>query len=192
MQLIRASAYRRMPWKNGGGETAEIAVFPPQSALDAFDWRISMAHVESDGPFSSFANVDRSLAIVAGVGLRLNIDGREPIELTPASAPVAFPADVPTTVALLAGAITDLNVMSRRGRFTHRLRRMELPGVRPIERTARSTFLICAGGSLRAESGTERLALAPGDTLACGEAGPAIVVTPEGAASLFIVELTSC
>ena len=26
--ILRAKDYRRMPWKNGGGETVEIAVFP--------------------------------------------------------------------------------------------------------------------------------------------------------------------
>ncbi len=43
-----------MPWKNGGGETAEIAVFPPSADLSEFGWRISMATVSSDGPFSAF------------------------------------------------------------------------------------------------------------------------------------------
>ena len=50
-----------MPWKNGGGETAEIAVSPPGAALDDFDWRLSMARVETDGPFSAFPGIDRTL-----------------------------------------------------------------------------------------------------------------------------------
>ena len=30
-----------MPWKNGGGETTEIAVSPPGAGLDDFDWRVA-------------------------------------------------------------------------------------------------------------------------------------------------------
>ncbi len=59
MRVIRSTDYRRMPWKNGSGETAEIAIWPDGVALDAFDWRISMARVAADGPFSAFAGVDR-------------------------------------------------------------------------------------------------------------------------------------
>ncbi len=51
MQILRASDHRVMPWKNGGGSTTEIAVFPIDSGLDAFDWRVSMATVAADGPF---------------------------------------------------------------------------------------------------------------------------------------------
>ena len=41
MRILRAPDYRRMPWKNGGGETTEIAVFPAGAGLDDFDWRVS-------------------------------------------------------------------------------------------------------------------------------------------------------
>ena len=76
MRILRASTYRRMPWKNGGGETTEIAVSPEGAGLDDFAWRISMARVDGDGPFSAFAGVDRTLSILEGEGLRLEIAGR--------------------------------------------------------------------------------------------------------------------
>jgi environmental stress-induced protein Ves len=47
-----------MPWKNGGGETTEIAVFPDGAGLSDFDWRVSMARVDGDGPFSSFPGIE--------------------------------------------------------------------------------------------------------------------------------------
>ena len=68
MRILRAESYRRMPWKNGGGETTEIAVSPEGAGLDDFDWRVSMARVESSGPFSLFAGIDRTLAILEGEG----------------------------------------------------------------------------------------------------------------------------
>jgi uncharacterized protein len=51
MRVLTPSDYKRMPWKNGGGETTEIAVFPPGASLDAIAWRLSMASVAADGPF---------------------------------------------------------------------------------------------------------------------------------------------
>ncbi|WP_171524369.1 HutD family protein, partial [Acinetobacter baumannii] len=49
MHVIRSRDYRRMPWKNGGGETTEIIVQPTGASLDDFDWRFSMARVGSSG-----------------------------------------------------------------------------------------------------------------------------------------------
>ena len=68
MRILRAGNYRRMKWKNGGGETTEIALFPENAGLNDFDWRISMARVESAGPFSLFPGVDRTLSILEGEG----------------------------------------------------------------------------------------------------------------------------
>ena len=123
MTLLRASDYKRMPWKNGGGETVEIAIFPPGSSVDDFDWRISMATVASDGPFSIFPGIDRTLSILEGNGMALEIAAADPLLLTMESAPLPFPADVPVNATLPDGAITDLNVMTRRSTFRHAVRR---------------------------------------------------------------------
>ena len=48
MRILRAEDYRKMRWKNGGGETAEIAVFPQNAGLDDFGWRVSVATVEAE------------------------------------------------------------------------------------------------------------------------------------------------
>ena len=81
MRIIPAGSYRRMPWKNGGGETIEIAVSPEGATLDAFDWRVSMARVERPGPFSVFIGVDRTLALLDGEALALRIGNHAAIEL---------------------------------------------------------------------------------------------------------------
>src|SRR5580704_9253002 len=79
MRLLPAGQHRRMPWKNGGGETTEIAVAPEGAGLDALDWRVSMARVATDGPFSAFPSIDRTLSVLAGVGIALAIAGRPEI-----------------------------------------------------------------------------------------------------------------
>ena len=123
MKILRASDYKRMPWKNGKGETVEIAVFPPDASIDDFDWRISMATVAEDGPFSVFEGIDRTLSVLTGEGVVLSVDGAESVELRPSSAPHAFPADARTAARLLDGPVTDLNVMTRRDAFRHHVKR---------------------------------------------------------------------
>lgn len=123
MRILRASDHRQMPWKNGGGVTTEIAISPPGAMVGDFDWRVSMAKVPSSGPFSSFANIDRVLAILEGE-MRLAIDGAEAQLMDPSSPALAFPADVPTSAEVIR-EVTDLNVMVRRGRFSASVRRLD-------------------------------------------------------------------
>ena len=131
MRILRAADHRRMPWKNGGGETTEIAVFPEGAGLDEFDWRVSMARVDVDGPFSSFPGIERTLAILEGAGLILNVHGRGSKLMTQQSEPYPFPADVPTSAALVAGTVLDFNVMSRRDKVVHRVQRRHRASTTP-------------------------------------------------------------
>jgi hypothetical protein len=121
VKLIRASDCLTTPWKNGGGSTTEIAAEPAGASLDTFDWRISMASVAADGPFSEFPDIDRTLAVVKGNGLVLTIGNDAPVTLDCGSDPIGFAGDTATSARLIAGEITDLNVMTRRRRFSHRL-----------------------------------------------------------------------
>lgn len=92
----------------------EVAVGPLLVADDesSWSWRVSVATVDQDGPFSSFPNVDRTLVVVEGDGLELQV-GSHRFSALP-SCPVNFPGDEPTTATLLNGPVRDLNVMVRR------------------------------------------------------------------------------
>ena len=127
MKIIRARDCRTTPWKNSGGSTTENAVAPADASLEDFDWRISMAQVTSDGPFSEFTGIDRTLAVIKGEGLELTIRGNAPAVLDRGSDPISFPGDVPTSARLTVGEVVDLNVMTRRRRFSHRMRRIREP-----------------------------------------------------------------
>ena len=124
MEIVRAEECRVMPWKNGGGSTTEIAAAPEGASLETFDWRISMARVASDGPFSNFPGIDRTLAIVKGNGMILTIGSDAPVTLSSGTEPASFAGDTPTSARLTNGEIIDLNIMTRRDRFGHRLRRI--------------------------------------------------------------------
>jgi hypothetical protein len=59
MRLIRHADLQPLPWKNEGGITREVAIFPPGADMNGFLWRVSTASVASDSPFSVFPGVDR-------------------------------------------------------------------------------------------------------------------------------------
>ena len=124
MRIIRAADCKVMPWKNGGGTTTEIAVAPEGASLGDFDWRISMAHVGQDGPFTSFPGIDRTLSVLTGNGIRLAFGDGETVSLDRATKPFFFAADRAVDGVLVDGAIDDLNVMSRRGAWSHSVERL--------------------------------------------------------------------
>jgi environmental stress-induced protein Ves len=165
MRIIRSADYRRMTWKNGGGETREIAISPPGAALDGFDWRISMARVAADGPFSLFPGIDRTLAILDGRGIRLAIAGRAPVDLLADSDPVSFPGDVPTASVLIDGPVTDLNVMTRRGVVTHEMIRHRLAAPVDLVIDAQAALLLCHAGSVQVETPDGTIGLGALDSL---------------------------
>lgn len=111
-----------MPWKNGGGETLEVAIFPPGASVDAFSWRVSMARVDASGPFSLFSGTDRILAVLEGA-MNLIVAGR-PVRLSPTSAAHEFPGDAPAHAEVIS-TVTDLNVMIRRGEFSARVHKLQ-------------------------------------------------------------------
>ncbi len=161
--LLPASLHRRMAWKNGGGSTTEIAVSPAEADLAGFDWRISMARIDRDGPFSLFQGVDRTLVVLEGKGIVLGGLEDGPRVLMPVSEPLAFPADRSVHCALIEGPTTDLNVMTRRGRFHHVLRRLTRDHAE-IDLDADTTILI-AGGPLTAQTDQTNVTLSKHDAL---------------------------
>lgn len=114
-RVLSPADFRRMPWKNGGGTTTEIAAFPPGAGLESFAWRVSMADVDRDGPFSIFSGVDRTLVLLEGRGIRLTGDG-EPVDLRATFEPIDFSGDLDLMCTLVAGPIRDFNLLVRRGK----------------------------------------------------------------------------
>ena len=134
--LIPFAGLSPVPWKNGGGSTTEIAIGPPDSGFEDFDWRVSLATIEKDGAFSSFPGVDRTLALVEGHGMTLEIDG-EPTLVTETEPVVSFEGSEEVVAKLSRGPSTDFNAMTRSERCYHTFGRRWLAG----DSTASSTFV---------------------------------------------------
>lgn len=122
MRRLRSSDYRRMPWKNGGGTTTEIAIEPKEAGLagERFLWRVSIADVASDGPFSRFDGYDRHIMLLEGGGMTLDAGPHGRFTLAPL-VPQPFSGDWNVTGTLTAGPVRDFNLMVDRARASSML-----------------------------------------------------------------------
>jgi uncharacterized protein len=185
MRILRQSEFRVMPWKNGGGEMIDIIASPEAASLDAFDWRVSMARVVRDGPFSVFPGIERSMILLEGEGLTLIIEGHGETRLTRQSPPFVFPGDAATRSRLVAGPILNLNVMTRRGRIAAAVTRHRTAHPQQCD-PKRATLLVL----LRGATGTiGKEPMQDGDAVLLAEADPVMTLVPHGAAEIILVAL---
>ena len=105
--------YRQTAWKNRGGRTTELAVHPHAADFAHFAWRVSVADVTKDGPFSIFDGVDRTLVLLRGAGVKLATD-EATLEIRAPFEPVTFSGDLRYECSLYAGPVQDFNLMVRR------------------------------------------------------------------------------
>lgn len=186
LRLLRAQGHRVMPWKNGLGSTTEIAISPRGASLDNFDWRISMAYVVEDGPFSIYDGIDRTLAVIEGEGIVLDVDGLPDARLTLDSEPLAFPADVPARSRLIGGRVRDLNIMTRRRVCSHRLRRIRTRTPVEVVPEGLTTLVISRATHLAVACQDRANNAVLGLDDAAYVEGP-VTLTPDGAAEFYIV-----
>ena len=140
-RMLRSADYVVRPWKNGGGTTRDIAVSPPGASLDTFDWRLSLAQVDRNGPFSRFDNVDRTIVLLNGA-MTLHERGRR-IDLV-LDEPFAFAGERAIEATVAGGSTLDFNVMTRRGRASHTARRESFSKLTHVEPRAGSTVVLFA------------------------------------------------
>ena len=189
IHLLRADERVPVPWKNGSGVTREVAVRPPGSALDQFDWRLSIAEVRAGGPFSSFPGIERSLVVLQGC-LSLSIGDGPATRITAGSAPVRFAGDVPAFAEPLGGAVTDLNVMTRRGRFSARVTRHLVPGSTTLVLHPGTTVLL-ALSRLRIRCRATDAALVELDALLIEGEARCDIIAASGAAAYYVIEISA-
>ncbi|MFD3554683.1 HutD family protein [Streptomyces goshikiensis] len=113
VRVLRAADRAAAVWKNGGGVTREIAAWPESAGTGDFEWRVSLADVAADGPFSGFPGVDRTLTLAEGAGMDLTVAGAHRL-VDERYAPRHFAGDAPTDCRLLDGPVLNFNVMYRR------------------------------------------------------------------------------
>lgn len=188
MKVLRADGYATVPWRNGGGTTREIAVYRDQRRHEDFLWRLSVATVAQPGPFSRFEGVDRTIALIDGEGMTVR-SAVQSATLIPGAPPFSFDGGTKFDCELLGGPTVDLNAMTRRGFFTHALRREEFVGRMTFQGAAERTFLV-VGWSSGLSLGN-RDSLHPLDTVADIDQGASLELHSDRPAEIFIVELAA-
>lgn len=114
LTILRAAQRVATRWKNNGGATREVAAFPSGSGFDDFAWRVSIADVESDGPFSRFDGIDRTIVLLGGDGMTLALDGAREHRLRQPFVPFEFSGETDVDGRLENGPTLDFNLMVRR------------------------------------------------------------------------------
>lgn len=186
--VLRAAQRAAVPWKNGGGLTREVAVHPRGSDFASFDWRVSIAEIAAPGPFSVFPDIDRRMVVLAG-RLTLAIDGSVPLTLTTESPAVAFAGDVAAFAEPHGGPVVDLNVMTRRGRCTAELTRLEIRSPRRLEAEPVATRLLVALASQHLLCGDRAQPLERLDALLIPPGSPAVTLAVQGPAAVLLAEM---
>jgi environmental stress-induced protein Ves len=113
MRVQRFSEHLAMPWANGKGTSYEVA--SNRDASNQWSWRVAIAPVVEDGPFSSLPGIDRQLVVINGNGMVLEVDGKT-VDCLPGQV-VSFSGDSTTSARLIDGPIIDVGLMTVKGLY---------------------------------------------------------------------------
>lgn len=177
MRRLRSSDYRRMPWKNGGGTTTEIAIEPKEAGLagERFLWRVSIADVASDGPFSRFDGYDRHIMLLEGAGMTLDAGPHGRFTLAQ-RVPQPFSGDWDVTGTLTAGPVRDFNLMVDRTRAASTLEVVTIDRPTQLSLAESETCIIhVLEGRLSAPEADESDTLIVDDSTELSPVGPTMI-----------------
>jgi environmental stress-induced protein Ves len=109
----------QQPWKNGGGTTRTAHTQRAKDAAAPFDWRVSIAEIVENGPFSLFPGVDRIAVVLENGPLRLSTSPAlghlvQPLYVAQAHCPIAFDGETELFSDIGDGPVLCLNIMTRR------------------------------------------------------------------------------
>jgi uncharacterized protein len=112
--LITPAQYRRLPWKNGGGVSTDIAT---DAVTGGEVWRFGRTPIPAPGPFSDYSGYDRVQVLIGGRGLVLDgpdgeIDLRTPFRI------VRYKGELPLVSRLEAGPVEVVNLIGLRTNVT--------------------------------------------------------------------------
>ena len=105
--------FQTLPWRNGLGSTLEL-MSESLKGQEVFSWRLSIASVANDGPFSDFSGYDRTLLLLEGAGITLNNPNGSSMELNSQLDCAHFKGEDLINASLHDGPIKDFNVMTLR------------------------------------------------------------------------------
>lgn len=148
------SDYTKQPWKNGGGETQEILVFPQAIG---FHYRLSLATIEKSGPFSNFEGYMRILVPLEG-GLSLKHGPGNAFRLDNLR-PYKFDGAMPTEGILQTPQAWDFNVIYDSHKVGVDVKTIVFADKLTLNLGGNRDLLFCVAGEVQVRAlGTTRLA----------------------------------
>lgn len=115
MIRLDAKDYRRQPWRNGKGESRQIAEARDGEGWAGLLWSFGRTGFAGPVPFSDLAGVERLITLVAGNGLLLKAqDGGPDLGVPLLADPVGFDGGRQLD-GIAEGSIEVVNLMGRRG-----------------------------------------------------------------------------
>ena len=168
--LIGPQDHQLVPWKNGLGMTREVANAHDRDG--AMLWRISLATVDRDGPFSDFTGYRRIIMLLEGKGMTLDFCGHGSAVMDTPFVPVPFDCAWATSATLHDGATRDLNVVTSQEKASGAVALLE-PGNGTLDLAASNgvTLLYVLRGAAQASVGGADWDLGSGDALRLEGAG---------------------
>jgi environmental stress-induced protein Ves len=114
---IDPSSYRRIPWKNGGGELVVIASGGDGDWGSAgIPWHFGRTSIVERGPFSDLSGYERLQVVIKGAGLVLETPAGE-IDLRQAFMPRRYDGGTPIVTRLECGQVEVVNLIADRETF---------------------------------------------------------------------------
>lgn len=164
-RILRAGDQRRERWRNGAGWTRQVHAQASTAPGADWDWRLSIAEIDRDAPFSAFPGVDRELVLLHGNGLRLRFDDGEVHELLPPHDRLRFAGERALAGELVDGPSEDFNLMWRRDAFDAELWHRPLVGSMMVFVEPGDTWVLhLVAGQAQLAGEPVPAALAAGDT----------------------------
>lgn len=188
MNIIRGSDLVERPWRNGGGITREIT--ESRRGADLL-WRLSMADVATDGPFSDFSGLMRVLTVIDGGAMEL-ITPQGTLTAEPHK-PLRFDGGLAVTSKLLDGPLRDLNLMFDPRVIAGDVTSLHGPLAQSLTATPRQSYALhmLAGAARITDRIGAGTGLARSDTLILEAGAPVTDITldADGAALLISIGL---
>lgn len=188
IRIIGPGQYIKQQWKNGGGSTLELFRYPDNHA--DYQVRLSIAEVNSTGPFSVFSGYQRSICQLAGPPMHLTHPDTGTEKMLKPGEPYHFSGDRPTDCRI-TGPARDFNVIWKKAQVDCSVELIVGPLNRDIDfKNAEAVFLFVQKGSLKFLAKNEAVRLLESQHLMIvdGETQPiGIELTPE--AALFVIHL---
>lgn len=113
--VVHTGCLPRVAWKNGAGTTRDVALRSnPDDVADIW-WRLSIADLSGDTPFSPFPGFERHFLVATPGAVAINVDGLN--RTARYGHPQSFSGDSHVAGRLITGPATAINLFTRRGSF---------------------------------------------------------------------------